>query len=280
MRKSDDGFTLIEILVSITILTLIVLSVAHLIGEAATLANFGIRRAEADGQARRLLDRIAIDFAQMLKRGDVDYYLKTPANPQLGNDQLAFYSEVPGYYPSTGSQSPISLVCYRISAQNNTERLAKGLLWNGVSAGSPPTVFLPLTISASWPAATSETADADYEIAAANVFRLEYFYGLTNGVLSDTPWNATAGHNAIDGMRDVAAIAVAIATIDSKSRVLLSDAQIRAMAGRMSDFTISMGPGALLGQWQTALDDANDMPHPAITGIRIYQHSFELTRRP
>ena len=80
----------------------------------------------------------------MLRRSDVDYYLKTPANVQPGNDQIAFYSEVPGYYPSTGAQSPISLVSYRINAQFRTERLGKGLLWNGVSPGSTPLAFLPL----------------------------------------------------------------------------------------------------------------------------------------
>ncbi len=189
----------------------------------------------------------------MLRRSDVDYYLKTPANVQPGNDQIAFYSEVPGYYPSTGSQSPISLVSYRINAQFKVERLGKGLLWNGVSPGSTPMAFLPLTIAASWPAATDGTADSDYEIAAANVFRLEYFYCLINGNLSPTPWDTDAGHTAVNGMQDVAAISVAIAAIDPKSRVLLSDTQLATVTARMNDFALSMGPGALLAQWQEAL---------------------------
>ena len=56
-----------------------------------------------------------------------------------GNDQIAFYSGVPGYYPLTGSQSPVSLVAYRVnsnpssSSYNKMERLGKGLVWNGVS---------------------------------------------------------------------------------------------------------------------------------------------------
>lgn len=280
MRRLDDGFTLVEMLVSIAVLTLIVLSVTRLLNDAATLANSGNKRMEADGQARPLLDRIAIDFAQMLKRPDVDYYVKTPTNVQPGNDQLAFYSEVPGYYPSAGSQSPVSLVSYRINAQGKAERLGKGLLWNGVSLSNTPIVFLPRTIAASWPAATDDTADSDYEIAATNVFRFEYFYWLMNGNISDIPWDTTAGHTAINGMQDVAAISVAIAAIDPKSRVLLSDPQVMTMAARMNDFSLSTGPGALLAQWQNALDTTTDLPHPAIAGIRIYQRYFQLTRKP
>ena len=279
MRKSARAFTLVEMLLSIAVLTLIVLSVSHLFNQAATLTTSGNKRMEADGQARSLLDRLAIDFAQMLRRSDVDYYLKTPANLQPGNDQMAFYSEVPGYYPSTGAQSPISLVSYRIGAQNQTERLGKGLLWNGVSTSNTPLAFLPLTIAARWPAATNETADSDYEIAAANVFRFEYFYWLTNGDFSETPWNTNAGHTAIEGMQDVASICVAIAAIAPKSRVLLSDTEIVTVIARMDDFAPSMGPGALRAQWQRALDATHDMPRSAINGIRIYQRSFQLSRK-
>lgn len=277
MRRSDAAFTLVEMLVSMAVLTLIVLAVARLFDNAATLTASGNKRMEADGQARSLLDRLAIDFAQMLRRSDVDYYLKTPAHIQPGNDQIAFYSEVPGYYPSTGSQSPISVVSYRINAQHRMERLGKGLLWNGVSPGSPPMAFLPLTIAATWPAATDDTADSDYEIAAANVFRLEYFYRLTNGNLSVTPWDTNAGHSAVNGMRDVAAISIAIAAIDPKSRVLLSNTQLASLTARLSDFALSMEPGALLAQWQEALNVTNDMPRSAISRIRIYQRSFPLS---
>lgn len=279
MRRSNRAFTLIEILVAIAVLTAIVLSLTRVFNSAATVTASANKRMESDGEARPLLDRIAIDFAQMLRRTDIDYHVKTPTNVQNGNDQIAFYSAVPGYYPPTGSQSPISLVSYRINAQNKAERLGKGLLWNGVSPSSTPLVFLPQTIAASWPAATNDTADADYEIVAANIFRFEYAYWLTNGSLSDTPWDTGAGHTAITGLQDVAAISVAIAVLDPRSRVLLSNAQVSAVAARMNDFAPSMGPGGLLAQWQDALDATQDMPLAAINGIRIYQRHFQFPRK-
>src|SRR5207249_3786147 len=147
-----------------------------------------------------------------------------------------FYSGVPGYYPSTGSQSPVSLVAYRVnsdstsSSYNKIERLGKGLVWNGVSSVDKPVVFMPLTIGPSaavplgtWPAAVSASAPdpgGNYEIIGPQVFRFEYCYLRTNGTLSVTPPASISG---------IAAIIVDIAVIDSKSKVLLTDAQITSL---------------------------------------------------
>lgn len=275
-HRPSRAFTLTEMLVSITILALLVLLISRLFNSASTLTTSGNNRMDVDGQTRPILDRIAVDLAQMVKRSDIDYYLKSPTNAQTGNDQIAFYSVVPGY--NTTAASPVSLVAYRINAQNQAERMGKGLIWNGDTSAGTPIVFLPLTISATWAAATNNTADADYELIGPNVFRFEYYYILKNGTLSDTPWDTSAGHTAVNGMTDVAAISIAMAAIDPKSRVLLSDTQIATTAGRMGDFATSMTQGGLLAQWQSALDNTTDMPRPAITGIRIYQRYYPLTQ--
>src|SRR5213082_772087 len=142
-RHHGAGFTLAELLVSVGVLVLLVLLATQLLNSAATITILGHKQMDADSQARQLLDRMAIDLAQMVKRSDVDYYVKSSATAPLrnvlqsGNDRIAFYSSVPGYYPSTGAQSPVSVVAYRInsvsstSAYNKMERMGKGLLWNG-----------------------------------------------------------------------------------------------------------------------------------------------------
>ena len=237
---------------------------------------------DADAQLRPLFDRMGADFSQMIKRSDVDYYLKTSTMTQAGNDQIAFYSAVSGYYPATGSQSPISVVGYRINSTsgstsfNKFERMSKGLVWNGVSSTDIPVVFLPLTISATWPAATNGSSDSDYELIAPYVFRFEYYYLLKNGNLSDTPWNMSSGHTSASGMQDVAAISVCLATIDPKSRVLISDSQLTTLIGRLSDFSTSMRTGTLLSEWEAALDATTDMPRPALSAIRVYERYFYL----
>jgi hypothetical protein len=296
MRPSNHGSTLAELLVSIAVLALLVLFVSSLVNSTATITTLGNKHMDADAQGREILDRMTNDFAQMVKRSDVDYYLKSPANPQTGgNDQIAFYSTVSGYYatspapaPTFTTKSPISLISYRVnsdttsSSYNRMERLGKGLAWNGFSSASSwaPVVFLPQTISGYWPSAVSTTAVDDYDVIASETFRFEYYYLHKTGNLSDTPWDTTAGHTSVTGMQDVAAIIADIAVIDSKSKVLLTDLQIATLNGAsgqppgLVNYAAGMTPGQLRANWQTYLDGITSLPRPAISSIRLYERYF------
>ena len=79
-------------------------------------------------------------------------------------------------------------------------------------------------------------------------------------------------------MKDVAAIVVAIAVIEPKSKVLLSNDQIAALAGTLPEFTTGSAPGQFLTQWQAALDANTSLPRPAISGIRLYERYFYLNQ--
>jgi len=264
LPRRRDGFSLLEVLLSVVVITLLLLIVSQLMNNAIAITRTTNKHMDADTQARAVFDRMAFDFGQMLKRTDVDYYIKAPTgykNPnahgnglklkvgQQGNDQIAFFSQVPGYYPS-GSQSPLSLVAYRVTSKNSSptylqlERLGKGLLWNGVNNGttqtSPyPIVFAPGQIAAGtgpwagpWQAAitndnTGKSSDSDYEAIGPQVFRLEYYYILKDGSVQDIPalsWDITKTVSAnLNAFSDVEAIVVAIAVIDPATRSLLYD---------------------------------------------------------
>src|SRR6266496_5595065 len=71
-RGRSRGFTLAELLVTVGVLVLLVLLFTQLLNSAATITTLGHKQMDADSQARQLLDRMAIDFAQMVKRSDVD----------------------------------------------------------------------------------------------------------------------------------------------------------------------------------------------------------------
>jgi prepilin-type N-terminal cleavage/methylation domain-containing protein len=283
-RGHREGFTLAEMLISIAVLTLLVLMLTQLMNNAAPIARTANKHIDTDTQARTVLDRIAVDLARMLKRTDVDYYLKGVTNytghgnghaygnrvqtGQQGSDQIAFFSEVPGYYPS-GAQSPISLVAYRVNQNTSAgnpaylklERMGKGLLWNAVDTSTNPNatypiVFLPQTITAitQWSAAvnngnSSSSTDSAYETIGPGVFRFEYYYLLKTGKLTDIPWNtdATAGpvHTSLAGigLGDVEAIAVAIAVIDPAGRALIPPSSLFDLASDMADFKTAPGRG-------------------------------------
>src|SRR6266550_741045 len=152
-RFSKDAFSLVEMLVSVTVLVILALVVSQVLSSATILARTETKHIDTDTQARAVLDRIALDFLQMVKRTDVDYYIKQPAgyaghgnghaygrrlqSGEQGSDQMAFFSQVPGYYTQTTGQGPVSLLAYRVNQNSNSvaylklERMGKGLLWNG-----------------------------------------------------------------------------------------------------------------------------------------------------
>jgi len=358
MRYRLAAFTIAELLISIGVLVLVVLLATQLLNSAANITTLGHKQMDTDSQARQLLDRMSVDFAQMVKRSDVDYYLKSSATPppigvrnllQPGNDKIAFYSTVPGYYPSIGSQSPVSLVAYRVNSQNKLERMGKGLVWNAVSTTDTPVVFMPIPLASPLPVAEQSPPDgtptpspspawsevastgnwSDSEVIGSQVFRFEYFYLLKGGlnpsggtayaaILSDTPWDTricacptpnpptvtpTPGtptpaptpplqccHTAPEGMQDVAAIVVVIAVIDSKSKVLVTDAQIGTLASSLIDWGTTSCPGCptqsqwqstpglLASRWRSTVDaNAIALPRPVLSGVRLYERRFYLS---
>src|SRR6266581_1465669 len=143
-QSTCRGFTLAEMLISTVVLALLILIVTQVINTAATTVRPANKHIDTDTEARTVFDRMAVDFAQMLKRADVDYYMKAnttkypghsgdhrkggggPQGQQDLNDYMAFYTQTPGY--SSSSSSPISLVAYRINglstlpAYNKLER--------------------------------------------------------------------------------------------------------------------------------------------------------------
>ena len=78
-------------------------------------------------------------------------------------------------------------------------------------------------------------------------------------------------------MQGVAAIVVTIAAIDPKSRVLLSEPNIKTLISDLKDFDPAQPIYDLTASWQSALDGITDMPRVAIDGVRIYQRYFYLT---
>src|SRR4051794_14475388 len=77
MQSRRAAFTLAELLITMGVLVVLVLLFTQLLKSAATVTSLGHKRMDVDSQARQVLDRMAIDFAQMVKRSDVDYYLKS-----------------------------------------------------------------------------------------------------------------------------------------------------------------------------------------------------------
>ena len=92
LRRRPAGFTLTELLVSMSVLLLIVFVGAQMMTSTTAITRTAHRYMDTDTQARVVFDRMALDFAQMLKRTDVDYYVKQQTNY---NGHGLFTSRIP-----------------------------------------------------------------------------------------------------------------------------------------------------------------------------------------
>ena len=84
LRRRSRGFTLAELVVTLGVLVVLVLLATQLLKSAATVTTLGHKQMDADSQARQLLDRMTIDFAQLVKRNDLDFFAKGTDRAKLG----------------------------------------------------------------------------------------------------------------------------------------------------------------------------------------------------
>ncbi len=215
------AFTLIEMLVSMSVLVLLLIMVLQMINGAMSITGDSTKRLDADSQIRLVFDRMAVDFAGIVKRPDVDYYLQKLDTAQTPgtNDQIAFYSETTGYYPAgaaTYAKSNAALVGYCINSKSQLLRLNKALVWNGAATtnSAPAMTFLPQTtpspvpspypgaLTTVWPLTfpvgssgpdMTQSTDADYQVLGEQIFRMEVCYLVRDTYnkvieLSDSPY--------------------------------------------------------------------------------------------
>lgn len=304
-RKRDQkAFTLTEVLVSVTVLALLIVLVARVVNSATTLIERNGKASAMDGEARLIFNRIATDLGRMVRRTDVDFYGKdTSASvPMNDNDQIAFYTEIPGYYsspsptatPTRNQRNSTSLVGYcvanDISGRPQLVRMAKGLVWQAVS-GEPWIGFdhLPIQINTRWPTLFTPSAsasytgmqDADFEVVSESVVRFEYSYVLrptttASSTLSTVPH--APSHQTTAFCNDVEALIVTIAVLDPTSRKIVTDYSKLTSRDLFSDANASN----IAAIWNAATSSASfassaNIPKNAASGIRIYQRRVSLT---
>ena len=292
LAAAIGAFTLAEMLVSILVLTLLIGFVLFLVTSASSITKQSGVKMDCDSQARAIFDRMADDFASILRRSDADYIFAKHA----GNDTMYFYSQAPAYFdPSFDApvKNPVSLVGYRINSAFQLERLSRGLTWDGIPAPSPApgsVVFLtyasgsatPLsasTIAGNWASAVgsppnfSDGTGSDYHVVGDQVYRLEITFLQSNGTISNTVTSYT-------GLQNISAIAVALGMLDKTSRVIIApDGQIPAAtaAQMIAALPESVDGTSTLQTWKASAYLTNSgIPQTAASQLRIYERLFYL----
>lgn len=269
------AFSILELLVAVAVVALLALVVISIADNTARLTGSSQRRMSADAAARGAMDRLAADFSALFLRKDLPDLLEK----REGNDRLLLNAQVAGY----GGDRGLSRVTYLVSDYPAA----------GVSdAAFDPLVLLRGAEGTGWntntPAfggtntATGFDAGA-LEVAAPDVFRFEVAFLMADGSILSSPPGAEVApgirrllaENDALPIRQVRAIIVGMAALDSKLRVLLPPDGMKKLAASFPDAV--SGSTDLLSQWSGVLE-GSDLPLPVLQGVRISQRYFNLQR--
>jgi prepilin-type N-terminal cleavage/methylation domain-containing protein len=297
------AFTLTELLIAISVLTMLTAFVAQIVNSATLVTTSSRKHMDADSQGRLVFNRMAGDFGKMLRRGDVDYLF----SKQTGNDKIFFYSEAPAYYDGGSSsfkpRGSVALVGYRINADQQFERLGKLLSWGGNAVTQPgsvvfltrpaPTVAVPnpaplpaTLLENNWAttlgsAPAYEGMDDDYHVLAGEACRLEFCFLLKNGKYAFDPAGGTATN--IHNLDNVRAIVVALVVLDAASQKIAAMSNVCAAFADPTAADLEADPPVLMAErWQRQLYrgdfvQATGIPQAAASQIRIYERHFSIS---
>ncbi|MEZ0386755.1 MAG: type II secretion system protein J [Verrucomicrobium sp.] len=281
-RHRRCGFSLIELLVAMSVLSLLVLLIVQVVNGALGSTNLSRKRIDADSEARRIFDRLGFDLAAMLNRPDVDFLVRKAA----GNDEMYFFAEAPARLGGGVVTQPVSLVGYRVNDLEQCERLGQGLTWDAAPPLGP--VFLTYSGADRVEASSLETAYASvladpekYHVVGEGVFRMEIDFLLkpqtgTAAKFSSSPFQSGGAGPFINkgkGLTDVQGMVVTLAIMDTGSRVLAGD--MTEVVGKFPDTAEGATPASA---WQTVAETPDSLGlHRASAGqVRIYQRIFPL----
>lgn len=276
----DRAFTLVEFLLSAAILSLLLVVVTMMVDATSRVATRSGNRMDAENEARLVFDRMNLDFNGILQREDVDFVLRKNGTGLPGvNDELYFYSEVPGSSVSPAQQSEVSLAGYRIGNRSKLERLARELVWSDPATSNPDQLtFLPRRIldNTNWAANLQAGSSQCFQLLGDQTFRLEFSF-----LLKPPPGTTNPPALATSAARltDIAAIIVALGVLDQRSGVIVSnyDRLIESLPDAQANAEI-------LSSWTTVIEKPDfatraALPPTAAAAVRVYQRIFPLDRQ-
>lgn len=301
---TSSGFTLLELMVAISILVMLCGLVMQLMGSATRLTSASKQASDCDSEARFALAQIAQDLGHRIRRSDVDAFVEK----NKGNDRFFLFSETPGWTPNLKEQpSTISLVGYRVynppgSSSYQLQRLAKGLPWTSGTERSLPFVALDSMqrpIPNTTLAGTNEkgaggtfpdvlmnkqSENTFYQVLAENVIRFEVTLmrkpnpldPSSLGVSPVIPNNEAAMELAYHGFTRLSAVVISLAIVDSQNMIKLS-AEDLSPASYLNDTMPADYPLLPMDQWSITYSQmSSGWARPLKSGIRFYQRTIAL----
>lgn len=306
-KKRGQGFSLIEILVAMSVLALLGFIIAQMMASTSKTTRLSNQMVDTASQARLVFGCLGADISTLVKRSDVPF---TARNASVGaSDLLLFISGVPSADASlsTAANRGVSVVAYRVAVHADNAnrpcliRAGKAISWTMNSYFGLDSAGLPLSFSATIFPAALQPQTADFDILAPGVIRFVVGFQLypdnqpvtlqdgtalpkaqgqvvySPPVRTVTSYGATSTAQVVDLTR-ISALVIGIVVIDLNNLVLLNAAQITdlsAVFGVPSTDTLPVAAwGPTVGN-PTLLPST--VPLPVRQSLRVFQRFYPIT---
>lgn len=169
-----DAFSLVEVLVVVTILAILGALIAQIIKATTDTTRISNRSVDAASQARMAYDRLGLDLVALIKRRDTDF-LATNLPSVTYPDSLKFLSGVTSAGLTSSNNRGLSLVAYKIGMHNDNPRpcllrAGKAVGWSQAGLAGYRSNGLPVLFTdAAFPLGV---APADYDILVPGIIRM------------------------------------------------------------------------------------------------------------
>jgi len=271
-KPQGEGFTLIEILVSVALLALLSTIFVSLLGTTSRMYTRGKVSAEINAEAMAILETMARDLQSAVVRPDL-----IPVGGSGSSKTLNFVAKISGSVsadvsmPSAGptSMRKLSLVSYRVSSSVPAlERVNLPILWNDATSAN----LIPLGDLSSNPYAVLDQISSGDDRAQK----------ILNGVLGFS-WaliqksGAVADQLPTDWQSDPpVAFRISLAVADSRAvDVLEATGREQEVRQIFSQYPTNPGVSALT-EWNQAMAGLSDLPSDVQSGIYLYERVVAL----
>jgi prepilin-type N-terminal cleavage/methylation domain-containing protein len=275
------GFTLVELLVAIAILSVIILLFGQMLATMSKVWSYGHGRANNFTKARAMLELLAQDIQSGVFRPDLAAFPDAGANPPAWE----FYTARPGV-PANSGDSPrnVSVVKYTFvgptnpngGIPNTLERADVPILWT--DQGSQPVFGNIASFSNASPAVVPTPRDT-----APGVVAFQIIFIQSQGDFSTTYMPLyTAGVANSDPTR---AVSVTLAVIDDLTVPRLSSTQLTTLNGLLTSAVSDNPPKhSIKSYWDTYLNSAsmnwNSYPKGLGSGLATFERYVALPNAP
>jgi prepilin-type N-terminal cleavage/methylation domain-containing protein len=257
-----SGFTLIELMVTMAILSIILIMAVQVTETARAASRLTESSSVNDAIARRTFDRIARDLSQMVVREDA----RIEFTSKLGNDEFAFITRTTGLTAgATVGDRGVSVVSYSLIHDADVgAKLVRGSRGH-LFAGSGNDA-LNLNRDVPFPA----TPAANLHSLSNNVIRLEieYLVESVSGVITRVVTAPTTSEN-------LRGLVVTLVTLDDRALRAIKPARLAALAANFPDASTEDTLKVWSDKRNTlAKSGISGMPKLVAQSIHAYQRTF------